>query len=139
MFKTKTNADGLIERYKAQLVAKGYHQCLSIDFVGTFSPVVKPTTVRLLLSMAVSQDWVVHELAISNAFLHGKLLGIMYMIQPHGFVNLTYLEDFCKLEKSIYRLKQAPHVWNQCLIDALHKFGFKGSKKKNSSLPLVFK
>lgn len=54
VFKLKLNSDGSISRYKARLVAKGFHQQARIDYHETFSPVIKPTIVRLILVIAVS-------------------------------------------------------------------------------------
>jgi hypothetical protein len=82
VYKLKYNSDGTISRYKARLVAKGFHQQYGVDFEENFSPVVKPPTVRLVLSLAVSLNWPLRQLDVKNAFLHGTLKEEVYMVQP---------------------------------------------------------
>lgn len=73
IFRIKRNPDGSVSRYKAQLVAKGFQQRLDIDFHDTFSPVVKAATIRLVLTLAISNGWPLKQLDVNNAFLHGTL------------------------------------------------------------------
>ncbi|GKE76500.1 ribonuclease H-like domain-containing protein [Tanacetum coccineum] len=85
LFCHKYLADGTLSRHKARLVANGSTLLESIDVDETFSPVVKPGTIRTVLSLATSRHWSVHQLDVKNAFLHGDLSKIIYMHQPPGF------------------------------------------------------
>ena len=80
---------------------------------------VKPTTIRLILSLAVSKGWQVKQLDVSNAFLHGSLEEDVFMQQPQGFIHPLFLDYVCKLQKSIYGLKKTPHRWFKFLVVAL--------------------
>uniref|UniRef100_A0A2N9FVX0 Uncharacterized protein n=1 Tax=Fagus sylvatica TaxID=28930 RepID=A0A2N9FVX0_FAGSY len=127
VFKLKQNSDGSISRYKARLVAKGFHQQPGLDFDETFSPVVKPPTVRIVLSLAAQHQWFLRQLDISNAFLHGFLKEDVFMIQPPGFVHSDYPNHVCKLHKSLYGLKQAPRAWFERFTSHLLTIGFTAS------------
>lgn len=78
MFKHKLNPDGSLERYKVRWVVRGFHQRPSIDFTETFSPVMKPATIRTVLTLIASHRWPANQLDGSNAFLHGNLQEQVY-------------------------------------------------------------
>uniref|UniRef100_A0A2N9ISY4 Reverse transcriptase Ty1/copia-type domain-containing protein n=1 Tax=Fagus sylvatica TaxID=28930 RepID=A0A2N9ISY4_FAGSY len=144
VFRIKRHADGSIERYKARLVAKGFHQQPDIDYSETFSPVIKPITIRTVLSLAVASHWDIRQLDITNAFLHGVLSEDVYMTQPPGFVHHSFPNHICRLHKAIYGLKQAPRAWFSRLSQRLLALGFHGSKSDtslfihNSGTDLIF-
>ena len=124
VYKIKRNTNGSVSRYKARLVAKGFHQQAEVDFGETFSPVVKPPTVRIILSLATQNQWSLRQLDVSNAFLHGLLKEKVFIAQPLGFVDSTLPSHVCHLQKSLYGLKQAPHAWFERFTSHLLTLGF---------------
>ena len=132
IFRQKFNADGSFDRYKARWVLRGFTQRPGVDYDETFSPVVKPATVRAVLSLALSQQWPIHQLDVKNAFLHGTLSETVYCCQPTGFIDTALPDHVCRLNKSLYGLKQAPHAWYSRFATYLLSLGFVEAKSDTS-------
>jgi hypothetical protein len=131
-YKIKKKSDGTIERYKARLVGKGIMQMYGRDYEDTISPVVNAATIRLVLSVVVSNNWSLWQLDVNNAFLHGILEEDVYMRQPPGFEDRLHLNYLCKLDKAIYGLKQAPRARYSQLGGKLQELGFTPSTTDTS-------
>jgi hypothetical protein len=132
IFKHKFHADGSLDRYKARWVLRGFTQRPGVDYDETFSPVVKPATVRTILTLAHSRDWPIHQLDVKNAFLHGTLTETVFCSQPTGFVDAALPDHVCKLKKSLYGLKQAPRAWYSRFATYLFSLGFSEAKSDTS-------
>ncbi|GKE07439.1 retrotransposon protein, putative, ty1-copia subclass, partial [Tanacetum coccineum] len=113
LFKKKTNMDGNVHTFKARLVAKGFTQTYSVDYGETFSPVAKIRAIRILLAIAAFYDYKIWKMDVKTAFLNGHLSEDVYMLQPEGFVDPKHPNKVCKLQRSIYGLKQASRSWNK--------------------------
>lgn len=124
VFKTKLAPDDSLDKLKARLVAKGFHQEEGIDFLETFSIVIKQATIRIVLSVAMVKRWSIHQLDVKNAFLHGTLKETVYMEQPPGFAHPTLSDHVCLLQKSLYGLRQAPRAWFEKFSNFLLESGF---------------
>lgn len=124
VFKVKYNGEGKVERFKSRLVAKGYSQRQGLDFEETFSPVVRFSSIRTLLALAIQKDMIVHQMDVVTAFLNGELDEEIYMQQPDGYQVSGKENLVCRLKKSLYGLKQAPRCWNRALREFMMQAGF---------------
>ena len=124
VFKKKTDMDGNVSIYNARLVAKGFRQVQGVDYEETFSPVAMLKSVRIMLAIAAYFDYEIWQMDVKTAFLNGNLTEDVYMIQPEGFVDPANADKVCKLQKSIYGLKQAFRSWNIRFDEVVKSFGF---------------
>lgn len=131
VYKIKYKPNGEIERYKARLVARGFTQIEGVDYHDTFAPVAKLVTIRTLITVAVKRNWLLHQLDVNNAFLHGDLQEEVYMKIPQGFSN-NEENRVCRLRKSLYGLKQASRTWYQKFTISLLDIGYKQSYADHS-------
>ncbi|CAB4002241.1 Hypothetical predicted protein [Paramuricea clavata] len=129
VYKVKYRANGQVDKLKARYVAKGYAQIEGIDFFDTYAPTYKPESFRILLATAARKDLYLGQMDVKSAYLHSKIEEEIYLEQPEGFVKKANSGQklVCKLNKSIYGLKQAAKNWYEALTSLLLKKGFKRS------------
>ena len=124
VYRIKNEHDGS-KRYKTRLVVKGFQQKEGIDYTKIFSPVVKMSTIRLVLGMVAAKNLHLEQLNVKTTFLHGDLEEDLYMIQLEEFIVQGQENLVCKLRKSLYGLKQAPRQWYKKFDSFMHRIGFK--------------
>lgn len=124
VFKTKYNEIGEIDKYKARLVAKGYSQREGVDFTEVYAPVARMDTIRVMLALAAQRGWIVYQLDVKSAFLHGELVEDVYVEQPLGYEKKGEENKVYKLQKALYGLKQAPRAWFSRIDAYFNKEGF---------------
>lgn len=115
-------------RFRARLVAKGFSQKQGVDYMETFSPVIRHTILRLLFSLSVQLDLDVTHLDVKTAFLNGNLEETIYMQKPECFNSPDNSKKVLKLNKAVYALKQASRAWNKKADSCLIENGYKKSK-----------
>ncbi|GKB63079.1 retrotransposon protein, putative, ty1-copia subclass, partial [Tanacetum coccineum] len=124
LFKKKTDMDGNTHTYKARLVAKDFTQTYGVDYEETFLPVADIKAIRILIAIAAYSDYEIWKMDVKIAFLNGHLNEDVYMVQPEGFVYPKHPRRVCKLQRSIYGLKQASRSWNKRFDEEIKKYGF---------------
>ncbi|RZB42467.1 Retrovirus-related Pol polyprotein from transposon TNT 1-94 [Glycine soja] len=124
VFKTKRDSLGNIERYKARLVVEGFTQKEGIDYTKTFSPVSKKDSLRIILALVAHFDLELQQMDVKTTFLNGDLEEEVYMKQLKDFSSNSGEHLVCKLNKSIYGLKQASRQWYLKFHGIISSFGF---------------
>lgn len=124
--RTKYDEKGNISRLKARIVVKGYNQREGIDFDQTFAPVLKYTTLRVLLSIIATLDYEFLQFDVPTAFLNADLQEEVYMDVPEGVEGRDQLPPgtVCRLKKALYGLKQSPREWNKDLDRTILSLGW---------------
>jgi hypothetical protein len=100
VYKIKTLPEGDVTRFKARLVVKSYAQREGVDFADTFAPVCRYETLRILLAMAVANDWDSDMFDVDTAFLNSKLKRRVYTEQPEGYA--VGLDLVCLVLRAIW-------------------------------------
>ena len=137
VFRNKYGKDGNVEKRKVRLVARGFEQIEGIDYDQTFAAVAKACTWRILLALAASYNWEIHQIDIVAAFLNGELDEHVEMEVPPGMAEFfakfpkentigfdPNTDQILKVLKSLYGLKQAPRQWQKALKKSLQQLGF---------------
>nr|KAJ0204523.1 hypothetical protein LSAT_V11C500235470 [Lactuca sativa] len=145
VYRNKVDKDGIITRNKARLVAQGFTQIESIDYGETFAPVARIEAIRLFLAYASYMNFIVYQMDVKTAFLHGVLEEEVFLNQPPGFVDKDHPDYVYRLDKAVYGLKQAPRAWYETLTSYLLENGYRRGaidntlfiKNKGSNMVLV--
>ena len=125
IYRVKHEESSSSPRYKARLVVKGFSQKKGVDFEEIFSPVVKMSSIRVILGLVATLDLELEQMDVKTAFLHGDLEEEIYMEQPEGFIEKGKESYVCKLKKSLYGLKQAPRQWYKKFESVMVQQGYK--------------
>ena len=124
VFTHKRDSTGKIVRYKARLVARGFSQREGIDYEEVFAPVVRYGSIRVLLAVANQHNMEVDQLDVKTAYLNGRIDSEVYMSQPDGFVDPQRPDAVCRIQRSLYGLKQSGRCWNAAFNEFLLSRGY---------------
>ena len=119
-----TVADRKIAVYKARLVVLGNRAQAGTDYDETFSPVIRAEILRILLTIAASEDLELEQMDVKTAFLNADSDREIYVLFPPGYPSTNPLHNALRLAKSVYGLKQAPRLWFQCFVEYLRSQGW---------------
>ncbi|GKB39538.1 retrovirus-related pol polyprotein from transposon TNT 1-94 [Tanacetum coccineum] len=132
VFRNKKDEHGITTKNKARLVAQGYSQEEGIYYDETFAPVARMEAIRIFLAFSTYMNFKVYQMDVKSAFRNGKLKEEVYVKQPHGFESSEFPNYVCKLDKALYRLKQAPRACTSIWLIILYGI-------ENGNAPLITK
>jgi hypothetical protein len=121
LFKKKLKPDGIVYKYKARLMAKGFTQKKGEDYFDTYSLVARLIIICVLIALVVSHDLLIHQMDVKTTFVNDEEI---YMKRLEGFVTHGHANMVCRLRKSLYRLKKAPKRWHEKFDRTLTSSGF---------------
>jgi hypothetical protein len=124
LFKKKMDKDGNLHIYKARLVVKGLKKIHGIDYDESFSLIAMLKSIQILPAITAYFYYEMWQIDVKMTFLNGNRTEDVYMTQPEGFTDPKYAWRICKLQKSIYVLKQASRSWNLHFDEVVKGFGF---------------
>lgn len=124
VYTIKKDEKGAVERFKSRLCIKGCAQRHGVDYEETFSPVIRYSGIRLLLTIAVNNGLEAHHVDIKAAYLNSDVDEDIFVYQPEGYAVKGKEQLVCKLNKAVYGLKQAARQWNLKLDEVLTSLGF---------------
>nr|GEV20734.1 retrovirus-related Pol polyprotein from transposon TNT 1-94 [Tanacetum cinerariifolium] len=128
LFKNKNDEENTVIRNKSRLVVRGYRQEEGIDFEESFASVARMEAIRIFLVYVAHKSFIVFQMDVETAFLHGSLKEDVYVCQPEGFIDADHPSHVYKLKKALYGLKQAPRAWyDELSMFLLQNHFFKGT------------
>nr|GEV39358.1 hypothetical protein [Tanacetum cinerariifolium] len=128
VYRNKKDERGIVVKNKARLVAQGHTQEEGIDYEEVFAPVVRIEAIRLFLAYASFIGFMVYQMDVKSAFLHGTIKEEVYVYQPPGFEDPDHPDKVYKVVKALYGLHQAPRAWYKTLANYLLENGFHKGK-----------
>jgi hypothetical protein len=100
-------------------VTKGYSQVEGLDFDGTFAPIARLESIRILFAYATHHDFKLYQMDVKSTFLNDPIKEEVYVEQSLSFKSKEHPNHVYKLHKALYGLKQSPRAWYECLRDFL--------------------
>eukprot|EP00253_Pinus_taeda_P032310 PITA_32310 len=99
LYKIKHATYGSIDKYTARFMARGFSQQDGIDYDETFAPTTRYTTIHLLVSLAASMGWNIHQMDVKTAFLNRTMDEEVCIEQPLGFEAKDRKAYVCRLKR----------------------------------------